>query len=1055
MKNRCLSILLTITLLIGALAGTALGETTPDAAFAITGVEIQSEYVAVVSLNAPMHADFTEFMRTNPNYFDKWIQVNGGVAGEADAALTGNLVDGAKTYPAEDGLSFELVLNEGFSFVAGREYTITFDLTPYAAKNTGAEQSIATFAKDVDDRVISTRPVAFTAAVVAADPALGIQMAGSTDNSTVNVLFDGRVVSGMPCRGNAKGIAATPVKGGDAVPVVYVDPLAGTNAHEFVMYFAKPLEADTEYTLNLSEDLGLTGLVSKAENLSINFVTNAQPLNYSVESAVLAKDGATETLTLTLNKPIYDYAMGDGSYKRLVETPNRGVVANVLTRENVAAMFDFEGVQASDGRELGAALGEICGYFDNSRTIVLHNDNVFSFALADQASIALKDSAIRTPGGVPCMGMEAVPVVSGSVSRGPADWDPESENYLKIYTSSITYRTLDYYYDQYDDPTSELDNYTPGHHKPVEGIDPRLQIVSRSSYTQEDRVDRVFNTYVVENKYIKATFCPEFGGRLLSMIYKPTGNDVFWLHKMANPYGQGFKDDEDPTVAPTNSDSSFYSNWLMVWGGVFPTWPTPEHGKTWYLPWDYEIQEEADRITIAMHSVDDIDYLTTNPRRFKPGHTNLIADVSYMIEIDKPYVQMDVTITNPEGNGDQQYEWWNCNTFAPGEDTYYGSPTMEIVSPTQILYCDEGWEWMLDVDNEKAFPADMPFEDLPQYVKDNTWNNGLDFVYCQDNFMLFNKLAKQENWTRSGIAYPTNRATLPQADWFGVINQSNQEGVLHVGDSKVTPGMKFWVTGVNGNWDKEIGTTYMELWNGTSNRFFTPASIKEGQKVHWRDTYMPTNGLFNVTNATSAGAAEVIFEAQGDAYQASADIFSTLLEKELHAVLKAGDEVVAEKTFMADPLSKVTLTAEKPVPAGTTVTVELYQGDNKVLSAYATQGSKPEPTLQAVEDFSLNVNNKEIKVGESFEIFGMIEPAYAETSRITWYSDNTDVASVDTFSFTRPSYQAGEYHTYYMVPQKVVTGHKAGTANLLAVVEDPVSGKTYTATCQVVVNPAE
>src|SRR5438045_2689036 len=35
-------------------------------------------------------------------------------------------------------------------------------------------------------------------------------------------------------------------------------------------------------------------------------------------------------------------------------------------------------------------------------------------------------------------------------------------------------------------------------------------------------VDRTFKTRVLENRYLKVTLVPEFGGRILSIIYKPT-----------------------------------------------------------------------------------------------------------------------------------------------------------------------------------------------------------------------------------------------------------------------------------------------------------------------------------------------------------------------------------------------------------------------------------------------------------------------------------------------------------------------------------------------------
>src|SRR6476620_4628579 len=38
-------------------------------------------------------------------------------------------------------------------------------------------------------------------------------------------------------------------------------------------------------------------------------------------------------------------------------------------------------------------------------------------------------------------------------------------------------------------------------------------------------VDRTFKSYLLENRYLKVTLVPEFGGRILSIIYKPTGHE--------------------------------------------------------------------------------------------------------------------------------------------------------------------------------------------------------------------------------------------------------------------------------------------------------------------------------------------------------------------------------------------------------------------------------------------------------------------------------------------------------------------------------------------------
>src|SRR5229473_1108293 len=50
-------------------------------------------------------------------------------------------------------------------------------------------------------------------------------------------------------------------------------------------------------------------------------------------------------------------------------------------------------------------------------------------------------------------------------------------------------------------------------------------------------VDHTFKTYVLENRYLKVTLVPGFGGRILSIIYKPTGHEQLYRSEVGVPYG--------------------------------------------------------------------------------------------------------------------------------------------------------------------------------------------------------------------------------------------------------------------------------------------------------------------------------------------------------------------------------------------------------------------------------------------------------------------------------------------------------------------------------------
>src|ERR1700674_3340822 len=98
-------------------------------------------------------------------------------------------------------------------------------------------------------------------------------------------------------------------------------------------------------------------------------------------------------------------------------------------------------------------------------------------------------------------------------------------------------------------------------------------------------VDRTFKTYVLENRYLKVTLVPEFGGRILSIIYKPTGHEQLYRSEVGVPYGMG--------------GGTFYYDWMMVYGGIFPTFPDAEHSQTRLKAHDLRVLKERARAAPA------------------------------------------------------------------------------------------------------------------------------------------------------------------------------------------------------------------------------------------------------------------------------------------------------------------------------------------------------------------------------------------------------------------------------------------------------------------------
>jgi len=157
-------------------------------------------------------------------------------------------------------------------------------------------------------------------------------------------------------------------------------------------------------------------------------------------------------------------------------------------------------------------------------------------------------------------------------------------------------------------------------------------------------VGRTFKTYLLENRYLKVTLVPEFGGRILSIIYKPTGHEQLYRTDVGVPYG----------IMAGN----FYYDWLMVYGGIFPTFPNPEHGKTWLKPWDFKlVKEDAGEVTVSMSMKDDFEY-SAAPEKFK-GATGIEATYYVTLKADRAALDARVVLKNPNDKA-VKYEYWTC-----------------------------------------------------------------------------------------------------------------------------------------------------------------------------------------------------------------------------------------------------------------------------------------------------------------------------------------------------------------------------------------------------------
>ena len=378
----------------------------------------------------------------------------------------------------------------------------------------------------------------------------------------------------------------------------------------------------------------------------------------------------------------------------------------------------------------------------------------------------------------------------------------------------------------------------------------------------KDIVLTPYKATIVENDLLKVTVVPGFGGRILSIIYKPTNHEMLYQNSLATPFAGG---------------DIFYYDWLMIWGGIFPTFPEPEHGKMWYLPWKAEIIiANEDEFTLRMTQQDStIPNGIIPPKQFKYGQTDITVSATIRLRRGSAALQLEMEVQNNR-NTPVDYEYWTCTTLAPGSkvgDTKSPANT-EIIAPIEKLYIPERWEWMTKLESPSG----------------------------EEGIYYYNKLADFKNWADMGIAYASPKVT---ADYWGVVNHDNNVGVFRVADNKnSTPGLKFWTWGVQSTTHNpdapDIYRPYIELWAGNSTEFFKPAQLNGWGKKSWVETYLPTIGLSEFTNVNKYAAAHLKTEVDSTTRTFYVQIFSAEPSINYEVILTVNGEGTKKEILRED-----------------------------------------------------------------------------------------------------------------------------------------------------------
>ncbi len=165
------------------------------------------------------------------------------------------------------------------------------------------------------------------------------------------------------------------------------------------------------------------------------------------------------------------------------------------------------------------------------------------------------------------------------------------------------------------------------------------------SETSNRPVLKKYRFIVLENRLLKATICPDLGGKVLSLIYKPSGKEVLYRPEV---------------IRYTRILPRFY----FVAGGIEVSFPI-SHSPTQNEKLLYKIDSMAGRT-----------YVTCGEREL---HFGMQWSVEYSLGSNDDYLTQRVVFYNP---GTETYPWmsWSNAALPAAPDTKYYFPNGSVLS---------------------------------------------------------------------------------------------------------------------------------------------------------------------------------------------------------------------------------------------------------------------------------------------------------------------------------------------------------------------------------------
>ncbi len=336
---------------------------------------------------------------------------------------------------------------------------------------------------------------------------------------------------------------------------------------------------------------------------------------------------------------------------------------------------------------------------------------------------------------------------------------------------------------------------------------------------------------IIENEFLRLKLLPDYGGRIISCYNKLTKHEELY---QANP----------ATCYTGPEKRTFFYAHLVVPGGIYPTFPEPEHGKAWNQKWDLTVVTNTSELAVVEMSYLDDKYKFVD-KRWKHGITYIRCTARITLAKGKSSFTMNIKLENTKDQ-EQGYEYWTCVTLTPGSktDTTISPLNTVMVAPIdRAQYKSNWWRWMGSADEKRSTDPGVP------------WLRG--------SVHTFKNLKHFKNWKEEGIAYGYPYF---QKNHWGAINLNNREGMLRIADNKTyTPGLKIWTWGkesINADLTdpKDCKRAHMEMWAGHSREFFLSKKMSANQTIQWDEHFYPIVGIQRVDTANTHGALELGYE---------------------------------------------------------------------------------------------------------------------------------------------------------------------------------------------------